>query len=108
MIKLDNALKRHFRTIGHQLKPVVTVSNKGLTENIICETNRALENHELIKVKLSITDRLQRQEIAASLVGQTHSERVDIIGKILLCYRPSKKPNVKLSNLLRYFEQTRR
>lgn len=107
MIKLDSILKKRFKTIGHQLSPVVTVSNKGISENIIAETNRALESHELIKIKLAISDRQERKEIAHQILEKTQSQMVDLIGKVLLCYRAAKKPNAKLSNLLRYLEQTK-
>ena len=43
--------KKRFRTIGHQLRPVITVGNKGLTEQLMQELERALTDHELIKIK---------------------------------------------------------
>ena len=43
----SNNDKKKFRTIGHQLKPVVIIAQKGLTENIKEEIDRALTDHEL-------------------------------------------------------------
>ena len=51
---LNNADKKRFRAIGHQLKPVITIAEKGLSENIQLELERALNDHELIKLKLVI------------------------------------------------------
>ena len=42
----SNSDKKKFRAIGHQLKPVVIIAQKGLTENIKEEIDRALTDHE--------------------------------------------------------------
>ena len=47
---LNNADKKRFRAIGHQLKPVITIAEKGLSENIQLELERALNDHELISL----------------------------------------------------------
>lgn len=93
--------KKQFRTIGHKLKPIVTVASNGLSEGVLQELNRALDDHELIKVKLAIADRDERKEIVGQLQGLPHVELIQEIGKIVLLYRANKKANPKLSNLHR-------
>jgi RNA-binding protein len=93
--------KKQFRTIGHQLNPIVTVAGNGLSEGVVQELNRALDDHELIKVKLAIADREERKEVVAQLQELPHVELVQEVGKIVLLYRPNKKANPKLSNLHR-------
>ncbi|HEY8570143.1 ribosome assembly RNA-binding protein YhbY [Microbulbifer sp.] len=93
--------KKALRTIGHNLKPVVTVAENGLTEGVAAELNRALDDHELIKVKLAVNDREVRRELIAELCQQSGAELVQEIGKIALIFRKADKPNAKLSNLLR-------
>ena len=93
--------KKQFRTIGHQLNPIVTVAGNGLSESVVQELNRALDDHELIKVKLAITDREERKEIVTQLQTLPHVEVIQEIGKIVVLYRPNKKANPKLSNLHR-------
>ncbi len=94
--------KKHFRTIGHQLNPVVTIGDKGLNENIEKELNRALEDHELIKVKLPAGNKAFKTELIQTICAATASEEVQQIGKIVLLYRAARKPSPKLSNLLRF------
>ncbi len=93
--------KKALRSIGHNLNPVVTVAEKGLTEGVAEELNRALNDHELIKVKLAVNDRDVRRELIAELCKQSGAELVQEIGKIALIFRKAEKPNAKLSNLLR-------
>ena len=100
-MSLSNAEKKRFRTIGHNLKPVVIIAQKGLTENIGQEINRALESHELIKIKLQVPDRESKQELITEICETYRAEAVQTIGHVLLLYRAAKKPDPKLSNLLR-------
>lgn len=93
--------KKALRNIGHNLKPIVTIGDKGLSEGVLEELNRALEDHELIKVKLAIPDREVRKEAIAEMCKATGAELVQEIGKMALILRNAKKPNAKLSNLLR-------
>ncbi|NRA18989.1 MAG: YhbY family RNA-binding protein [Oceanospirillaceae bacterium] len=93
--------KKHFRTLGHKLNPLVTVADKGLTENLQLEVDRALEDHELIKVKFSIGDRDLKKQLIRQLCEVVEAQIIQEVGHIVLMYRPSLKPNPKLSNLLR-------
>ncbi|GAA5317124.1 MAG: YhbY family RNA-binding protein [Candidatus Pelagadaptatus aseana] len=91
--------KKQYRNIGHNLKPVVTVAGNGLSEGLMEELNRALDDHELIKVKLMIGDRELRKQVSAEMVKQANAELVQEIGKVALIFRAAKRPNLKLSNV---------
>lgn len=99
---LSIAEKKRFRRIGHELKPVVMTGGDGLTEGVMAEVERALEDHELIKVRINGEDREARAAEMAAMAAHCQAETVQVIGKIVLLYRPARKPNPKLSNLLRY------
>lgn len=94
--------KKRFRQIGHQLNPVVLLGGQGLSEAVLAEIERALEDHELIKVRIGGEDREARREAIETIAAQTRSEAVQIIGKIVLLYRAAKNPHPKLSNVLRH------
>jgi len=93
--------KKHLRRLGHNLKPIVTIASKGLTENVGAEINRALNDHELIKIKLSVGDRAAKKLLCDEICTFYSAQLVQSIGHILLIYKKAKKPNPKLSNLLR-------
>ena len=93
--------KKHFRTLGHNLNPIVMVAGKGLSENIQLEVDRALEDHELIKIKFAVGDREIKHQLIKELCDIVEAELVQQIGNIALLYRASREPNPKLSNLLR-------
>lgn len=97
----DQTRNKHLRTIGHHLNPIVTVSEKGLSEGVHLELERALEDHELIKVKLAVAEPAARRELAAELCRHHRATLVQAVGKMILIHRAAQKPNPKLSNLLR-------
>lgn len=98
---LSNDEKKHLRRLGHDLKPVVTVGGKGLNENVVAELDRALSDHELIKVKLAVGDRDAKQQVITAICELLKAETVQTIGHVVLLLRRAKQPNPKLSNLLR-------
>lgn len=98
---LDQAKIKHLRGIGHKLNPIVIISENGLTDGVSAELERALNDHELIKIKLAVNDRDARQAVLDDVVKQSQAEVVQQIGKVALIYRLARKTNKKLSNLHR-------
>ncbi|GLQ29689.1 YhbY family RNA-binding protein [Litoribrevibacter albus] len=99
--KLTNAKKKEYRSIGHNLNPVIIVSENGVSQGVIDETDRALNDHELIKVKFNVNDRDARAELINEICEATGAELIQTIGKIALILRFAKERNERLSNLLR-------
>jgi len=98
-MSLSNQQKKQYRSIGHNLKPVVYIAGNGLRANVIAEINRALEDHELIKVKVVIDDKALRSKTIQDICKKTQAIDVQQIGKIALLLKEAKKPNIKLSNI---------
>jgi RNA-binding protein len=92
---------KQFRAIGHKLKPVVTVAGKGLSENVMLELERALTDHELIKIKLVVGDRAAKSAVADEICERTGASLLQSIGNTLLLLRRSAQPDPRLSNLVR-------
>lgn len=101
-MSLSQAQKKALRSIGHHLNPVVTVSENGISENLIAELDRALRDHELVKVKLALPDREDRALMLEELTADGRAELVQAIGKTALLYRKNPQANPKLSNIARF------
>ena len=78
---------RFLKAQAHHLHPVVLIGANGVSEGVDWEINRALDSHELIKIKLgNIADDIQAEMIAH--ITQTHqAEFVQKIGHIAVFYR---------------------
>ncbi len=100
-MSLSPEQRREYRAIAHNLKPVIIVGDKGLSEGLQDELDRALNDHELIKIKVASQDREVRREAIEALCEASSAELVQTIGKIAVILRRAKQPNPKLSNLLR-------
>jgi RNA-binding protein len=101
-MKLTQEQKKRFRTIGHQLSPVVTVADKGLSDTVMAEIQRALNDHELIKVKVVAEDRENKKTIIDTIIEQCSATLVQQVGHIALLLKKGKEPNPKLSNISRF------
>ena len=90
---LSESQKKYLRGLGHGLKPVVMVGDAGLTETVMSEFNSCLEHHELIKVRVKVGDRSERDRIIARLCDSGQAELVQRIGNMALLFRenPEKK-----------------
>ena len=100
-MKLAPQEKKRFRTIAHSLSPVVTIAQKGLTESVSEEIERALTQHELIKIKIFAADRESRKALTLEICKAANAELIQSIGNVAVIFRAAEKPDPKLSNLLR-------
>ena len=99
---LTSKEKRRLRQVAHHLQPIVTLADKGVTEGLLDETRRALNDHEIIKAKVNVTDREARRELGEMLATQSGSEIVQVIGKVWVLYRPNPDADPRLSNVARF------
>ncbi len=93
---LTGKQRRHLNGIAHNLKPVVTLGNAGLTDNVINEIDLALNTHELIKVKINCGDRHTRRDIDDEIAQRVACDQVKHIGRVFIYYRPNKTPSIQL------------
>jgi RNA-binding protein len=86
-MKLSENQRRFLRGRAHALKPIIQIGNKGLTDTVAKETERALHDHELIKVRAPSADRQARDAMLADLAARTGSTLVHRIGHVAVLYR---------------------
>jgi len=98
-VSLDKETIKRYKSIGHNLKPVVMVSDKGLSEGVMKELDRALEDHELIKIKVAVVDRALRKSLLEEATQACGAQLLQEIGKTGLIYRKSHKKGIKTSNV---------
>ena len=99
---LSSEQKKAYKRIGHHLKPVVIISENGLTDGVLAELDRALTDHELIKIRITVADREAKQALIEEVCKAGKAELVQVIGKMAILLRRNKTPNANLSNLVRH------
>ena len=84
---LSEKQKKHLRRLAHPLSPIVMLGNAGLTEGIVNELDRALTDHELVKVSARVGERDVRNAALATLAARTSAELVQRVGHVGVFYR---------------------
>ncbi len=88
---LTGKQRRFLRALAHDLKPVVQIGNSGVTPGVLAEIGRALETHELIKVRLGSECPIAPDEAVAPLETEIRAQVAQVIGRTLVVYRRRKK-----------------
>ena len=95
---LDKAGRRYLRSLAHTLKPVVRLGQNGLTPAVSKELDGALQHHELVKVKLSVSDKEAKTTQLDALCASVKAECIQQIGHTATLFRRNpSKPVINLA-----------
>jgi RNA-binding protein len=78
---------RELRSQAHALNPVVMLGNKGYTEAVQAEIERALFDHELIKIRLSGLERPERKQLIEQICQLHKASLIQALGHTVTLYR---------------------
>jgi len=87
---LNEKQRKHLRRLAHPLSPIVMLGNAGLTDGVVGELERALDDHELVKVSARVGDRDARNAVLTTLATRTCAQLVQRIGNVGVFYRRGK------------------
>ncbi len=79
--------RKALKARAHSLDPIVHIGEKGLTEAVLAEIDRALTAHELIKVRAGGLERDAREAAFAEICRRLQAQPVQHVGKVLVLYR---------------------
>lgn len=83
--------KRYLRSQAHHMQPIFQIGKNGVSPELLQQVDDALEKRELFKVSLlQNTDEIA-EEVAKIFEEELGAQVVQIIGRILVVYRPSSK-----------------
>ncbi|MBL9101716.1 MAG: YhbY family RNA-binding protein [Myxococcales bacterium] len=100
-LSLTARARAQLKSLAHGLVPVVQVGAEGLTPAVARATTVALEDHELVKVKLGQGFTGERGEAGEALAQQTDAALVQVIGRVIVLYRrrckdDPRRPRIEL------------
>jgi RNA-binding protein len=91
MADLTGAQKKHLRGLAHHLKPMVQVGKNGITDSVLELIGKALDDHELIKVRLA-DPQGRKKELAEEIAEQSGGVQVGLVGNVVTLYRRQPDP----------------
>jgi len=96
MKSLTPAERQFLKGLAHSRQPVVMIGSQGLTPAVLKEIDRALTAHELIKIKAASDEVETRRAWLEEICAATNAAPVQQIGKVLVVYRQTDKPQIVL------------
>ncbi len=91
-MELTGKQRKWLRGQAHGLEPVVHVGKAGVTDEVAAQVDRALEAHELIKVRF-VEGKDGREALIAELERRTAAAPVGRVGHVGIFYRPRADPD---------------
>ncbi len=94
---LSTKQKAFLRGLAHGLEPIVQIGKGGATEALLAELERALEVHELLKIRIGGECPDDAKSVISTVESATNCVVVQEIGHVLVAYRPrAVKPVIEL------------
>ena len=88
--------RAYLQSLAHKTDPAVFVGKTGVTPQVVASLNQSLTARELVKVKVQRGCPESLDEVASLLADATDSALVGQLGKVIIFYRPSEEPKIKL------------
>ncbi|MBO5035363.1 MAG: ribosome assembly RNA-binding protein YhbY [Oscillospiraceae bacterium] len=90
-MELTSKQRAQLRAMANPLEPIIHIGKGDIGENLIQQTDEALEARELIKCRVLETSLLNAREAADALAPAVRAEVVQVIGTKFVLYRQSHK-----------------
>lgn len=93
--ELQGRQRKHLRGLAHSLKPLVHVGEAGLSPGVLAALDRALLDHELVKVRLHEPE--DKKAAARVLAESAGAALCGVVGHTVILYRPHPEdPQIEL------------
>ena len=80
MENLKSYQKKYLRELAHDLKPIIFIGQKGITQSLLDSLNQALLDHELVKIKfIEFKEKKYKKQFAAEIEAKTGCRTAGII-----------------------------
>jgi RNA-binding protein len=84
-------------SLANPLEPSLTIGKGEVDAKVLAVIDKALTAHELIKIKVLVSQKEELAPLGEAIAAKTSSELVQAIGRILILYRTRKEhPSIVL------------
>ena len=95
LVPLTGAQRKHLRGLANPRKALIQVGEGGLSDSVMKALDKALLDHELVKVRLFRPE--DKKGAAQTLAEQTDAHLCGLVGHTVILYRPHpEKPKIEL------------
>lgn len=93
---LNSRQKRQLKSIAMTRNAIFQVGKDGVKPTQAKSISDSLEAHELVKITVLKSCGEELRAVALDLASATKADIVQIIGRVIVLYRPSKEPKIIL------------
>ncbi|MEN6465790.1 MAG: YhbY family RNA-binding protein [Syntrophaceae bacterium] len=93
--RLKGSQRKRLRELAHSMDPIIRIGKRGITGEVIRQIDKALTDHELIKIRFN-EFKDEKKDLSASIADETGSELVGMIGHVAVFYRESPEKEKKI------------
>ena len=83
--------RAYLKSLANTMDPLVQIGKSGLSDGLIRQLDKSLEDHELVKIRVLQNSPLGVKEIVEEILTKTGAEFIQQIGSKLTIYRESKE-----------------
>jgi len=91
-LTLSRDERLRLKSASHHLDPVVLLGAAGLSEAALKEIDRALNAHELVKVRVPALAAHERERLFLEVADRLTAARIQLIGRLMVLFRPAPAP----------------
>jgi len=95
LMQLTSAQIKRLRAESHRLnlKPVIIIGQKGMSDNLHNEIDLALSHHELLKLRIPGLEKNDKRELAQQICARHEAQLIQSIGNVIVIYRANPEIN---------------
>lgn len=97
-LELSARQRKFLRGLAHGYEPIVHLGKSGLTDAVAAQIDRALDDHELIKLRY-VDGKEEKNALAAAIEERLSCSEVGRVGHVSVFYRPQADPEKRKIHL---------
>jgi RNA-binding protein len=88
--ELTGAQRKRLRGLAHDLDALIQIGSGGLSENVLSNIDKALEHHELIKVRFMAL-RQHKKTLCSQIENRLDCHLAGLVGHVAILYRSAAR-----------------
>lgn len=87
---LKGKQRSFIKKLANPMKPIIQIGKDGLTENVMEQIDKMLNDHEIVKVNVLNNSLLDAKETAFEVCEELKAEYISSLGNKFVVYRESR------------------